>query len=91
MDHAEAKSILASELSQFAARDYHDLVSAIKRTEVKNVEGGSGAHYQIEFTLLWDSQPGGDLRIIASIDDGGWRAVLPLTDSVIVKPDGTRL
>jgi hypothetical protein len=89
MDRAEAKSILAKELTAFAARPYDKLVASIKQTDVKNIEGESGANYQIEFNLCWDSRPDGDLRIMASIDDGGWRAFLPLTDSLIMKPDGT--
>jgi len=39
--------------------------------------------------MFWDSLPDGNLRIMASIDDGGWRALLPLTESLIMKPDGT--
>jgi hypothetical protein len=61
----------------------------IGRDEVKTVIGASGVNYQIEVTLLWDSRPGENLRIIGSIDDGGWRAFVPLTDSLIMKPDGT--
>jgi len=38
--------------------------------------------------VFWDSLPDGNLRIMASIDDGGWRAFVLLTDSLIMKPDG---
>ena len=89
MDRAEAKSILARTLSEFAARPYDQLVAAIKHTDVKNVTGESGANYQIEIDVLWDSKHGKNLRIIGSIDDGGWRAFLPLTESLIMRPDGT--
>ncbi len=91
MDRAEAKLILARELTEFAARPYDELVASIKQTDVKNVVGESGANYQIEFDVIWDSKPDGNLRIMASIDDGGWRAFFPLTDSLIMKPDGTLL
>ena len=91
MDRAEAKSILAKELTAFAARPYDKLVASIKHADVKNVVGESGANYQIEVTVFWDSKPNGDLRIMASIDDGGWRAFLPLTDSLIMTPDGAVL
>ena len=91
MDGAEAKSILAKELTAFAARSYDELVNLLKRADVKNVVGESGANYQIEFDVFWDSNPDGNLRIMASIDDGGWRAFFPLTDSLIMKPDGTLL
>ncbi len=91
MDRAEAKPLLAKELTEFAARPFDMLVASVKHTDVKNVVGESGANYQIEFNVFWDSKPDSDLRIMASIDDGGWRAFLPLTDSLIMKPDGTLL
>jgi hypothetical protein len=91
MDRAEAKSILAKELTEFAARPYDKLVAEIKHANVKNVVGDSGANYQIEVDVLWDSKPDGNLRIMASVDDGGWRAFLPLTGSLIMKPNGTLL
>jgi len=91
MDRAEAKSILAKELTEFAARPFDKLVASINHADVKNIVGESGANYQIEFDVFWDSKPDGNLRIMASIDDGGWRAFFPLTDSLIMKPDGTLL
>jgi hypothetical protein len=91
MDRAEAKSILAKELIEFTARPYDKLVASIKQSDMKSVVGESGANYQIEFDVFWDSKPDGNLRIMASIDDGGWRAFFPLTDSLIIKPDGTLL
>jgi hypothetical protein len=48
--------------------------------------GASGAAYQVEIEALWDSNRGGDIRLMAAIDDGGWRAFAPLTDSLIVPP-----
>jgi hypothetical protein len=39
--------------------------------------------------VFWDAKPGENLHLIGSIDDGGWRAFLPLTESLIMKPDGT--
>jgi len=91
MDTAEAKAILANELSDFTARSYNKLVASIAHTEVKNLVGQSGANYQVEFDVFWDSKPDGNLRIMASIDDGGWRAFKPLSDSRIMRPDGTLL
>lgn len=60
----------------------------IAHTEVKQLAGQTGADYQIELNVFWDSKPDGDLRIMGSIDDGGWRAFFTLTKSLIMKPDG---
>jgi hypothetical protein len=73
----------------FAARPYIKLVELISRPEVKSISTESGVNYQIELNVFWDSQPEKDLRIMGSIDDGGWQAFLPLTESLIMKPDGT--
>jgi hypothetical protein len=89
MDRAKAKSILARALSEFAARPYDQLQASINHTNVKSVTGESGANYQIEINVFWDSEPEKNLRIMGSIDDAGWRAFLPLTESLIMKPDGT--
>jgi hypothetical protein len=89
MNNAEAKAILSKELRAFAARPYNELVGLMRRTEVNNVVGVSGVSYQIELNIFWDFEPEKDLRIMGSIDDGGWRAILPLTESLIMKPDGT--
>ena len=91
MDRAEAKSILAKELSEFAVHPYDKLIQSINHPEVKNVVGDSGANYQIEINVFWDSKPDGNLHVMASIDDGGRRAFIPLTDSLIIKPDGAPL
>jgi len=36
--------------------------------------------------VFWDGRPGGDIRVLASIDDGGWRAFFPLTETLVVTP-----
>jgi hypothetical protein len=61
----------------------------IGRPNVKNLVSESGVNYQIEFSVFWDSKPEENLRIMASIDDGGCRAFLPLTESLIMRPDET--
>jgi len=48
------------------------------------VRGASGTAYQIEIQFFWDDKPGGTIRVAGSIDDGGIRAFVPLTDSFLV-------
>lgn len=45
--------------------------------------------YQGEVQVFWDDKPNGAIRVMASIDDGGWRAFVPLTADFILAPDGT--
>jgi hypothetical protein len=89
MNNAEAKSLLGSELHALAGRSFDELVALIGHDEVKVVIGESEVNYQMELNVFWDSKPGKDLRIMGSIDDGRWRAFRPLTESLIMKPDGT--
>ena len=35
---------------------------------------------------IWDAQPNGDIRVLGSIDDYGWRTFVPLTDDFLVSP-----
>jgi hypothetical protein len=52
------------------------------------IAGPSGTRYQLEIQAMWDRNPGGKLRILGCIDDGGWRAFVPVTDDFLIDPDG---
>jgi len=43
-----------------------------------------GTNYQLELQLCCDDQPGGSIRLLGSTDDGGIRAIMPLTRDRIV-------
>lgn len=89
MNTEEARTLLASELSAWRARPYADLVSQMKEPFAFEIEATSGARYQVEIEVFWDDKPEGNVRVIGSIDDGGWRAFAPLSDSFIMAPDGS--
>jgi len=57
--------------------------------EHKEVTGPSGKEYQVETLAVWDSKQDGDIRLFVSIDDGGLRAILPMTDGFIMRSDGS--
>jgi hypothetical protein len=81
MDRSEATAILEDALNEIRRLPYADLVAHYRNEQhVLQVEGASGAEYQIEIEAFWDL-PGrpGDLRVMASIDDGGWSAFAPIT------------
>jgi hypothetical protein len=88
MNKDEPKAILSDQLKSFTTHSYSELTAFIDKPVGVEIAGLSGAKYQIEINVFFDSKPGGDLRIIGSIDDGGWRAAIPLCDSLIMKPDG---
>jgi len=91
MNKEEARSILAEALGAFRSKSYEELSALIGSPLNFERKGPSGTEYQIELQVMWDSPrtPGGDIRVIASIDDGRFpSAFMPLTADFIKRPDG---
>jgi hypothetical protein len=42
----------------------------------------------LEIQCFWDDRADGDIRVMGSIDDGGWRAFVPITDGFMMTPEG---
>jgi hypothetical protein len=49
------------------------LADRIGKTDRLEVSGASESQYQITIQVFWGSKPHGDLRVVDSIDDGGFR------------------
>ena len=88
MDNREASHLLAETLAKYRALPYSELRPRIGEVICEEVVGARNTTYQIEINFAWDDRPGGDIRVMGGIDDGGWRAFLPLCDSFIMTPDG---
>jgi hypothetical protein len=90
MNTVEARSLLDREMQIFRAEPYARLSDRLAGGELTyEVAGDTGTTYQVEVLIQWDSEPGGAICVIGSIDDGGWRAFVPLTTSFIKAPDGS--
>lgn len=87
MDREEAQTILNAKLDEYRQLTYDQFAARVGDEEFPEVVGASGAQYQIEIQIVWDDKPGGAVRVLGSTDDGGWRAFLPLCDSLLVTPD----
>jgi hypothetical protein len=90
MNKKEARSILSEHLIGYRSRAYAELASWVSERQIDTPEvvGPSGTRYYIEIQFFWDDRPDGNVRVIGSIDDGGIRAFLPITDSFILSPEG---
>jgi hypothetical protein len=86
MDKDEARRLLHQQLDLLEAAGYAALRGQIGLLEATEHTGESGRAYQIEIEVFWDHQPDGAIRILGSVDDGGWRAFVPLTESRLVQP-----
>lgn len=92
LDEREARGALARHLAGYRARPYAELAALVARQpDPVEVTGATGARYQLEVIAVWDAGEGGDVRIIGSVDDGGWRAWRPLSDDFVMRPDGSIL
>lgn len=88
MNSAEGKEIIAEQLQPYRSKPYDELIKMIDAEPITfEVTASSSAKYQIEIQAFWDGKPGQDVRVVGSIDDGGWRAFFPLTDSFIKTSD----
>jgi hypothetical protein len=89
VNNAEAKALLRSHLQSYRDRSYAELAALIGSVQVAQLAGAGGVEYQVEINFAWDDRPDGDIRVMGSIDDGGWRAFIPLCEDFIMAPDGT--
>lgn len=95
------KAILSKHLARYRTRPYSELLSLVesKQVDTFEVQGVSGAAYQIEIQFFWDDKPHGDIRVFGAIDENPHRPLfrfLPIyvssvTDDFIVSPQGTFL
>jgi hypothetical protein len=87
----EAKNVLDRVIADVRRESYESLVARyLDESDHRMAAGESGVQYQVEVQAFWDDpRRPGDLRVIASIDDGGWRAWSPPTSDFIVAPDGS--
>ena len=87
MDNDEAVRLLEEELATLRGESYESLARRIGADPIVCERIGQGAAaYQIELEVVWDGPKGGNVCVIGSVDDGGWRALAPLTRSFIKGP-----
>jgi hypothetical protein len=90
MNNEEAISLLDQELAAFRRESYEKLVRLMSVGSLDfELAGPSGVKCQVEIQVVWDDRRGGNVRVIGSIDDGGFRALKPLNRDFIKAPDGS--
>jgi hypothetical protein len=87
VNEREARELLAHQVDELRPVPYRELLPLLDRPQSADVVHPSGRRYQIEMEAVWDEKPGENLRIVVSIDDGGWRAFAPLTSGFIKTPN----
>jgi hypothetical protein len=90
MSDEEAKGVLRAEFLKLQAAGYDKLAERLAgKHERSDVIALSGANYHVELEGFWEDKEHRDLRVVASIDDGGLRAFLPFTDAFTISPSGS--
>ena len=86
MNKSQAQRVLSERLARFSQRSYPELVPLVESGHVEDFEvrGASGTTYRVEVQFFWDGKPRGVVRVVGSIDDGGVRAFVPLTQTLLV-------
>jgi hypothetical protein len=91
MDKEAAAAVLARQLQDYRGRSYESLRGLIGKVDAFEIPNPGGSPYQLEIEVRWDGRPGGDIRVLGGIDDGGWSAFAPLTDGFLMSRDGVIL
>ena len=88
MNRDEALSLLNGKLDDYRQMSHAELAAKIGHEEFPEVVGSSGTEYQIEIQIRWDHKPGGDVRVMGTIDDGTFRgAFKPVCEDLLVSAD----
>jgi hypothetical protein len=92
VDIEEARGILDEVVAELRREPYATLVARyLHESDDYTIVAESGVRYQVEVQAVWDGHQPGNLRVIIAIDDGGWRALSPLSTDFIVASDGSFL
>ena len=87
MNREEALQIAEEWLAKFRSEPYAALVARIDAATLTDEVTLGDTRYQLELVCVWDSQAEGDVRVMASIDAGGFRAFVPLCRDCIKRSD----
>ena len=81
--------LIDTELRRLLELPYTELIKLVGVRELKEVLGEDGSTYRVGVETKWDLARKKDVRVIVSVDDGGWRALRPLAQSFVMHPDGS--
>jgi len=88
MDTVAAKKVLHGWVAKLRTVPYRELASRVDSVTTDEVVRDSERSWQLEVQVLLDDEPDGNIRVVVSIDDGGLRAFVPITESFVKSPTG---
>ena len=84
MDENEASQLLEAQLQEWRCRSYGELSGEVGRWRRFETTGRSGEHYEGVIQVFWLGAARNAVKVVGSIDDGGWRTFVPLTKEFAV-------
>ena len=88
MDNIEAIELLTEALEQYRGKPYSELETLITGKPIgKEVRTYNDADYNIEIIVDWNDNPGGNIKVLAYVEDGEMRSFIPLSKLFIKTPD----
>lgn len=90
MKKSEFLTMLEPIVARYRAHDYSQWLPYVASSEpiVLYPVAEDGTECCVEISAFWDDKPNGDIRVSFSIDNGGWRAFVPVGTDFIIAPDG---
>jgi hypothetical protein len=86
MDKNEAGRLLEVQLEEWRRRPYAELSREVGRWRRFETTGQSGERYEGVIQVFWLGDADGPVKVVGSIDDGGWRTFVPLSKDFTVTP-----
>ena len=86
MNKQEAYSLAIKELEQYEILSYSELKEHVGENYNKEKQADSGVLYQIDTQVFWDCKNKKNIRVMVSVDNMGWFAFAPITESILVRP-----
>lgn len=87
MDRAEAATVLREYLDRYRDQSHAELQRLFQAPVATEVLASSGKRYQVLVQASWEAKPGGALRVVVGVDDGGWQRFTPLVEEFTVEPE----
>jgi hypothetical protein len=88
MNKSTASELADEWLHRLRSQPYAELARQVDQPAFTTTVARGGTEFQVEVTHHWDGEPGGDVRVVVAVDDGGLRALMPRTADFIKAPDG---
>src|SRR5882762_4329642 len=89
MNNEEARQVLVEHLEEYRGRSYAELLNLVDTSDDSELVVPSGTAYQIRVQAFWDDRSHQNIRVRGTIDDGGWRAFVPLVEDFIRSEEHT--